>query len=57
MTHNRQKQGLDFPLTSHKPCANSSRWEKTVLNIISPLLEAAKEMWAIKETSNREVFY
>jgi hypothetical protein len=56
MTHHLQEQGLDFPITSHKPCAKSNRWKQTVLNIITPLLEAAKEMWAIKETSRREAF-
>ena len=56
MTHHLKEQGLDFPLTSYKPCSRSNKWKQTVLNIITPLLEAAKEMWSIKETARREAF-
>ena len=56
MTHHLQEQGLDFPITSYKACAKSNRWKQTVLHTITPLLDAAKEMWTIKETSRREAF-
>jgi hypothetical protein len=56
MTHQLKEQGLDFPLTSYKPCPRSNKWKQTVLNIITPLFEAAKEMWSIKETARREAF-
>jgi hypothetical protein len=54
MIQNIRERGYDFPLTDSKPTPRANKWKKTVLRVITPLLDAAKEMWAIKETSRRE---
>jgi len=50
-----QERGLDFPLVDSKTTPRANKWKQVVLQIITPLMEGAKEMWAIKETSRREV--
>jgi len=54
MIHHFQQHGLEFDITTIKPCARSDRWKQIVLKIIKPLLSAAKAMWKIKENSRRE---
>jgi hypothetical protein len=54
MIHHLQQHGLDFELTTTKPCPRSNRWKQLVLKIIKPLLAAATAMWKIKEDSRRE---
>ena len=54
MIHHIRQLGCDFPLPDSKPNPRSNKWELTVIKVITPLMEAAKEMWAIKETSRRE---
>ena len=55
MIHHLQESGWDFPLSDSKTTPRANLWKKIVLKVITPLLDAAKEMWAInKETSRRE---
>ena len=56
VTNHLKEQGLDFEVSQPKPCTRSNKLKKTVISIISSLLEAAKEMWAIKKPSRREAF-
>jgi len=54
MLYHFQQHGLDFDVTTTKPCARSNRCKQLVLKIIKPLPSAAKAMWKIKEDSRRE---
>jgi len=40
-----QQHGLDFDITTTKPCARSNRWKQLLFKILKPLLSVAKEMW------------
>ena len=55
MIHHIHERGLNFPIDTYQVGARANKWRQTVLKVISPLLEAAKEMWKIKETSRREL--
>jgi len=50
-----QERGPDFPLVDSKTTPRANKWKKEVLKIITPRKKGAKEMWAIKETSSRQV--
>ena len=54
MIHHTQQLGCDFNLPDSKPNTRSNKWKCTVIKVITSLMEAAKEMWAIKETSRHE---
>jgi len=40
MIHHFQQHGLDFKITSSRPCPRSNRWKQLVIKIIKPLLTA-----------------
>ena len=54
MIHHLREQGHDFTLIDAQTTPRANKWKKTVIQVITPLLEAAKEMWQIKESSRRE---
>ena len=54
MIHHFQERGLDFNLQDSKSTPRANKWKRTVLQVIKPLLEAAKEMRKLKESSRRE---
>jgi hypothetical protein len=54
MIHHFRERGHDFNLPDSTPTPRANKWKQTVLKVITPLLEAAKDMWTLKETSRRE---
>ena len=53
--HHFQEIGLDSFLHDSKPTPRANKWKNTVLQVITPLMEAAKEMWKVKEISRGEI--